>query len=211
VLRHEVAVLRRLTPPGPRISMTTSRLVLREGPGLRLVCLPFAAGSPHSFRALARSLPADGAVVAGGHRDLPGLEPSTNGIVAHYLTALGSDLHGRGICSGMAWAPLSPIGWSGRWAQPGRAASRSFCRRRPTSFPTGADRLPDPRHDGARGRETVQSRARAAGRRHWRERHRRGAGASHVHLLAPRRYRACPGPFRQRSTAFLKDPALVRA
>ncbi len=82
------------------MSRATSRLVLRDGPGLRLVCLPFAAGSPHSFRALARSAPADWAVVAGGHRDVPGLEPSTDAIVAHYLSALRSDLHGRGILFG---------------------------------------------------------------------------------------------------------------
>src|SRR5947209_18631278 len=82
------------------MSATTSRLVLREGPGLRLVCLPFAGGTPNSFRALARSVPADWAVVAGGHRGVPGLEPNADAITAHYLAALRTDLYGSGILLG---------------------------------------------------------------------------------------------------------------
>jgi surfactin synthase thioesterase subunit len=82
------------------MNTATSRLVLREGPGLRLVCLPFAAGTPHSFRALARSVPADWAVVAGGHRGVPGLEASADAIAAHYLAALRTDLRGPGILLG---------------------------------------------------------------------------------------------------------------
>jgi surfactin synthase thioesterase subunit len=84
----------------------SNRLVLREGSGLRLVCLPYAGGSPDSFRRLARAVPADWAVVAAGHRGAPGLAPNADAIAAHYLSVLEPDLHGRGILLGHSMGAL---------------------------------------------------------------------------------------------------------
>ncbi|MFF2655042.1 thioesterase II family protein [Streptomyces sp. NPDC058045] len=77
------------------------RVVLKQGTGFRLICLPFAGGSARSFVKLARHTPDDWEVVAvqppplseGGALDLDGL-------AEFYLGLLAGELHGPGLLFG---------------------------------------------------------------------------------------------------------------
>lgn len=77
------------------------RVVLREGDGPRLVCVPFAGGSARSFTPMTRHLAEDWHVTAvqppAGFR--PG-EAGLDALAGHYLELLADDLRGPGIVLG---------------------------------------------------------------------------------------------------------------